>query len=41
MVIDCVLAAEQRNGTPLTLGAAVIELVQNISEAARAIGSFV
>lgn len=38
-LIDSVLAAEQRTGGGLTLGDALAELVRDISEAARTIGS--
>jgi len=38
-VIDYILVAEQRNGATLTLGEAVAEFLQDISEAARTIGT--
>jgi hypothetical protein len=40
-VIGYVLLAEQRNGATPTLGDALVELLQDISEAARAIGAIV
>jgi hypothetical protein len=40
-LIDYVLAAEQRNGGTLTLGVALAELLQDITDAARAIGAIV
>ena len=38
-LIDYVLVAEQRNGATLTLGDALAELLQDISDAARTIGT--
>ena len=38
-MIDYVLAAEQRNGVALTLGDALAELLRDISDAARTIGT--
>jgi hypothetical protein len=38
-VIDYVLVAEQRNGATLTLGDALAELLADISDAARTIGT--
>ena len=40
-MIGYVLAAEQRNGARLTLGDALAELLQDITDAARAIGVIV
>jgi hypothetical protein len=40
-VIDYVLAAEQRNGGTLTVGDALAELLQDITDAARTIGAIV
>jgi hypothetical protein len=39
-VIDDVLTAEQRKGATLTLGDALAELLNDISEAARTMGRF-
>jgi hypothetical protein len=38
-LLEYVLTAEQRNGARLTLGDALTELLTDISEAARAIGT--
>jgi hypothetical protein len=38
-LIDYVLAAEQRNGGTLTMGDALAELLADITEAARTIGT--
>jgi len=38
-LIDYVLAAETRGGGPLTMGDALAELLADITEAARAVGT--
>ena len=38
-LIDYVLAAERRGGEPLTMGDALAELLADITEAARTIGT--
>jgi hypothetical protein len=38
-LIDYVLAAEKRNGEPLTMGDALAELLTDITDAARTIGT--